>query len=372
MTNRNRFVFALAIVLCASAGLLHAAPAYYNLGTGNYGSGVSANGSVVSGYGGAGFFYWTPGGGVVDIGGHSPAFGDGTGGSSGISDDGTYLGGNTDDANTLSQISRYHIPSGTWQLLGGIGSSSGVEGSSAWGISGNGQSVVGLGWVNAGNAHAIQWNSPGPTQDMGSNPADRSSRANATNFDGSIVVGWQDNDNGRQAAYWNQGVQTLIFDNALNPLGEASDVSGDGNWIVGQGGFGEPWRYNRTTGNVDFLGILDPNAGFPSRGATAVSDDGRIVVGFERDFFNPFGGTFGTLWIEGQPIQDLTAFAIAAGVPLPAGVALNIPLAISGDGLTIAGIDNMFNGFVITVPEPSMLALIAPAAAMLVRRRKTC
>lgn len=364
------------LALCATSVLSTAAlaaPAYYNLGSGNYGSGVSANGSVVSGYGGAGFFYWTPGGGVVDIGGHSPALGDGVGGSSAISEDGTYLGGNTDDTNTLSQMSRYHIPTSSWQLLGGIGSSSGVEGSSAWGMSGNGQSVVGLGWVNAGTAHAIQWTSPGPTQDMGSTVAGQSTRANAANFDGSIVVGWQDASDGfRQGAIWNNGVQTILFNNT-DPVSEASDVSSDGNWVVGQGGFGtadQPWRYNRSSGQLDLLGILDPNAFFPSRGATAVRDDGQVVVGFERDFFNPFGGTFGTIWIEGQGIQDLTTFALAAGVPLPAGVALNIPLAISGDGSTIAGIDNMFNGFVITIPEPGTIAMLAPLALMAIRRRR--
>ncbi|MFZ5832172.1 MAG: hypothetical protein ACOY3P_18975 [Planctomycetota bacterium] len=342
------------------------APSYYNLGPSANVSGLSADGSVASGYITAGpFFYWTAAGGQVFVGGIGP--GDGVGGSAAISDDGACFSGNTIDPNTqLSEMSRYHIPTGTWELLGGVGSSSGVEGSSGWGISGNGQSVVGLGWINGGTAHAIQWIPPGPTHDLGSTVANNSSRANATNFDGSIVVGWQDNRNGRQAALWNEGMQTLLFDNIGDPLGEASDVSGDGNWIVGQGGFGEPWRYNRSTGNVDRLGVLDPNASFPSRGSTGVTDDGRTVVGFERDFSNPFGGTFGTIWIEGQGIQDLTTYAMEAGVPIPAGVQLAIPLAISADGSTIAGLDNHFDGFIITVPEPATRSLLLSAMTLII------
>jgi hypothetical protein len=370
MSSRKLLAMALA---SATAGWLVApetvaAPAYYNLGPSANVSGLSADGSVASGYVTSGpFFYWTAGGGIIPVGGNGP--GDGTGGSAGISDDGTYFSGNSTDTNGLSQMSRYHIPTGTWQLLGGIGGASGVEGSSGWGISGNGQSVVGLGWVNGGTAHAIQWTSPGPTQDLGSTVAGNSSRANATNFDGSIVVGWQDTDLGRQGAIWNQGVQTLLFDNG-EAVFEASDVSADGNWVVGQGGFGEPWRYNRSTGQLIRLGVIDPNAFFPSRGATGVSDDGRTVVGFERDFSNPFGGTFGTIWIEGEGIQDLTAFARAAGVAIPDGIALNIPLAISADGSTVAGLDNFFNGFVVTLPEPTALVAIAPLCLTALRRRR--
>jgi uncharacterized membrane protein len=358
-------------VLAVSLGsLAYGQPAYYDLGSAANVSGLSADGSVASGYITSGqFFYWTPSGGQVFVGGSAP--GDGFGGSAVMSDDGAYFSGNTIDPSTqLSQMSRYHIPTGTWELLGGIGSSSGAEGSSGWGISGNGQSVVGLGWISGGTAHAIQWNPPGPTQDLGSTVAGNSSRANATNFDGSVVVGWQDGDMGRQAAIWDFGVQTLVVDGVGNPLGEASDISGNGNWVVGQGGFDEPWRLNRATGVVDKLGVLNPDAFFPSRGATGISDDGRIVVGFERDFANPFGGQFGTIWIEGQGIQDLTTWALARGVPVPENVFLTIPLAISADGKTISGLNSRFEGFVITVPEPGSIALALPALAFGLRRRR--
>ena len=108
-------------------------------------------------------------------------------------------------------------------------------------MSGNGQSVVGLGWISGGTAHAIQWNPPGPTTDLGSTFPGNSSRANATNFDGSVVAGWQDGDNGRQAAIWTSGVQSLLFDNKGEALFEASDISEADGWLV-KIGFGEPRR----------------------------------------------------------------------------------------------------------------------------------
>jgi len=129
-------------------------------------------------------------------------------------------------------------------------------------------------------------------------------------------------------------------------------------------------RLNRATGVVDKLGVLNPDAFFPSRGATGISDDGRIVVGFERDFSDPFGGQFGTIWIEGQGIQYLTTWALARGVPLPENVFLTIPLAISADGRTISGLNNRFEGFVITVPEPGSIALALPALAFGLRCRR--
>jgi uncharacterized membrane protein len=356
------------VVGFASAVALAASPAYYDLGSSANVSGLSADGAVASGYFTAGeFFYWTPSGGTVLIGGIAP--GDGVGGNAGISDDGNFIGGNFQDSSRLSQMSRFDRSAGSWQVLGGIGSSSGGEGSSAWGISGNGQSVVGLGWVNGGTAHAIQWNPPGPTQDLGSTVTGNSSRANATNFNGSVVVGWQDTDLGRQAAVWDNGVQTVLFD-GVDALQEASDVSGDGNWVVGQGGFGESWRYNRSTGQLDRLGLLNPDAFFPSRGATGVSDDGKTVVGFERDFSNPFGGAFGTIWIEGLGMQDLTTYVTSLGIELPQFRSLNIPLAISADGSTIAGLDNFFNGFIVVIPEPATLALAAPIALIALRRQR--
>ena len=50
-----------------------------------------------------------------------------------------------------------------------------------------------------------------------------SSRANETDYDGNIVVGWQDDEvGGRQGAVWIDGVQSKLFYEG-QPVGEASD-----------------------------------------------------------------------------------------------------------------------------------------------------
>ncbi len=92
----------------------------------------------------------------------------------------------------------------------------------------------------------------------------------------------------------------------------------------------------------------------------------------ERSFFGFPPVQTGTIWREGIGIQDLTAFALNQGVPLPAGTELSLPLAISADGLTIAGVDNNFQGFVIVVPEPSsaVLAVMGPMSVFVHRARK--
>ncbi len=340
-----------------------------NLGPGANVSGLSANGSVAAGYiTGGQFFHWTPARGVVFVGGNGP--GGGIGGSAVLSDDGTRFSGNsTNPVTNLSEMSYYSIPAGTWTRLGTIGGSSGNEASSGWGMSGNGQSVVGLGWVNAGTAHAIQWKQGGSTQDLCSTVAGMSSRANATNFDGSVVGGWQDDSTGfRQAAIWQNGVQSLIT-RLAQPVSEVLDVNAAGTYAVGYGGFATdslPWRYNTTTGQIELLGTIDP---FNSdRGATGVSDDGKTVVGFDRGF-PPFAGK-GTIWFEGIGIQNLTTFATSIGVPIPAGVTLTLPLAISADGLTISGFDNSFNGFVISIPEPASAGLAGFALSIVLMRRR--
>lgn len=330
---------------------------YYNIGVGHTVFSLSGDGSVAAGDRVDGFFHWTAAGGVNFIGGNSASAGLGHGGDAGLSEDGAWLSGNFDNPQTqLSEMSRYNIASGVWTPLGSLGSSSGVEASSSWGISGDGQSLVGLGWVNAGSAHAIQWKQGGMVEDLGSTVVGSSSRANATDFDGDVVVGWQDSDVGaRQAAIWQNGVQSLLTYNG-EPVAEAQDVTPDGNWVVGVGGYGtldQPWRYNIGTGELDLLGVINPDIFFGSRSATGVSDDGKTIVGFERDFFGFPAPTQGTIWREGIGLQDLTSFAINNGVPVPDGVQLTLPLAISGDGRVIAGINNQFEGFVVVLPEPA-------------------
>ena len=259
---------------------------YTNIGFLYAASGVNYDGTVVVGDDGAELFMWTEQNGAMTIGGVAPS---GYGGRVDISSDGSTIAGTSINPNTgLGELSVYDVASQTWTNLGGIGGSSGNSTSSAWGISQDGTSIVGLGWVNAGSAHAIQWTAATGMVDLGSTVSGSSSRANDCNGDGSIVVGWQDSTTGfRQAAVWVNGVQELLTFPNNGPASEAGCVSFDGNYIGGSGNSNnnfQAWRYSPNTGIQD-IGPAPVNGW---RGAsTGLSDDGSVVVGFYRPFPGP-------------------------------------------------------------------------------------
>jgi hypothetical protein len=348
---------AAVVSLTASVALAGDPPTLWDLGSGFFPTDASGDGSVVVGdnFFTGEYFEWTAGTGIVDIGGQ--VAGSGVGGQASISDDamrvsGTYL-------NTMSgeyEMSLYDRMSGMWTPLGGIGGSSGTEISSGWGISGDGLNTVGLGWIDAGGAHAIQWTEGVGTFDLGSTVPDRSSRANNVDFDGNVVVGWQDSETGfRQAAVWIDGVQTVIMTDAMEPVSEAIAVSADGQWVVGIGAFStndEAWRWSQATG-LELLGSLGLPGIFPRGFATAISGDGSIIVGFDRPFGPPTSGE-GWIWTEATGLMSLDDYFASLGLANPDNVNFSLPLGISADGRTFCGggrSDSAFSmGWIVTIP----------------------
>jgi probable HAF family extracellular repeat protein len=322
---------------------------------GLYASAASADGRVVAGYSLASYWVWTAETGRVDIGGVAP--GNGVGGQAGISDDGRFVCGSSLNPKTgRAEAGRFDRESASWQRLGGIGSFSGGETSGGWGISGDGSTVVGLGWISAGSANAFRWRDSTGMVSLGTSVAGRSTRANGCNPDGSVVVGWQDAQNGfRQGAVWNGTVQTLITWTNGSQLGEAAACSADGTFVVGNGVSGnawQPWRWSAAGGAIS-LGP-PPTAGW--RGAAVdISADGTRVAAFYRPF--PAPATFGQgfLWIEGEGFLNLNAYAAAQGVTVPADVTLALPLGISADGYTIVGTARQGTAsvpFILDLPRP--------------------
>lgn len=333
-----RLQFTAFAILTFPGAVSLAQGTFYNLGSNRTVSGVSADGTSAAGYDGAGYFRWTVSGGVVQIGGNAP--GNGIGGQAKMSDDGQFICGSfTNPLSGASEASRFDVSGGTWTPLGGIGGQSGSEISGGWGISGDGQTVVGLGWINAGSAHAIRWTQAGGMTDMGTTVPNRSTRANGTNNNGNTVVGWQDNATGfRQGAVWNNGVQTLItLGIGGSALGEASDCSNNGQWVVGSGVAAnnhEPYRWRPATGAVS-LGKINPTW----RGAaTGISGDGSVIVGFERPFPGPATFGIGLIWVDGQGPFNLNTYLTSLGIQIPANTILALPLDISADGNTIVGL----------------------------------
>lgn len=354
-------LFAMAVGLAASSA---SAQQFWNLGAGFTPTDGSFDGSVIVGQG----FVWTAGTGSVGIGG------DPLTGTFRVTDDGTRVAGtNLNSDSGLYEMSIYDRGTGVWTSLGGIGGSSDGSASSGWGMSRNGQHVVGLGWVNAGMAHAVRWDEGVGLSDIGSTVAGSSSRANAVSNDGRVVAGWQDGVTGfRQAAVWIDGTQTLIFDNDGFEASEAGAVSGDGDWVVGNGSFGQgAWRWSAGTGyeSLGSLGTVFNGRGF----ATDISDDGSVILGFDRGFGPPTLGE-GWIWTESGGIVSLDDFFAAAGVVADPGFRYSLPLGMSSDGRTFWGLgrsdSNFSTGWVVTIPSPSGAWALGLAGLAGVRRRR--
>src|SRR5262245_2791888 len=362
--NSMQLTMALAAFALASSAL--ASGTYYDLGTGRGPSGVSANGAVAAGTTTTGqpYFIWqlsNPGVTTL-IGGVSP--GNGVGGQAKVSDDGDKISGSVAGfvapppipLTVVNQLGVYDVSDAAWTGLGGIGWFSGTETAGGWGMSGDGSTVVGLGWSpNQTNAYAIVSTNGGALTALPWLVPGRSTRANGCNQDGTVVVGWQDNPFGfRQAAIWVNGVgQRLWQTYPTGPLGEASSCSADGNWVVGLRGpltGSQAWRWSQSTG-VQLLGQLNPADGWDAN-ATGISADGQTIVGYERPPGFATGG-WGWIWTQAGGMQNLTDYVVANGVTLPGGLILALPLNVSADGRTFVGVASNGTGFVVRIDPPA-------------------
>jgi len=365
----------------AAAALAGTANAQFWTAGGILTEGISNNGITSGSTNGAGhYFMWAAGGSVIDIGGVSP--GSGVGGQGKISRDGRYISGTTFNAAAgYHEMSRYDTMTGMWTgfgMLPGIGQQIDAEVSSGWGISGDGRSVVGLGWTSIGtaDAHAAQWIEGTGMVDLGSNAVGQSSRANGANYDGSVVAGWQDG-NGRQGAVWVNGVQELITLPNGTAAQEAQAVSDDGVYVtgIGIGGFtspGKAYRYNTVTNVAEELPNLAVGgerfmAGF------GINGDGSIIVGGTWGF-GPATFGRGFIWQEGVGTMRIADYLDSLGIAYDAGYEFAFGSGISSDGQWMTGWGRDSNGqlgsWIVHIPSPASMSLIGLAGLVGIRRRR--
>lgn len=313
------------------------------MGLGNYTVGAVSDNGVVSMHTSAGGIYkWTAAGGLVQIG--SLTNGYPAAGRTLVSNDGTKIASSATNAATgFNEISTYD--GSTWTNKGGL-VPTGWDGSvsSTWGMSANGTVIVGLGWLTAATAHAVKWDATNGVVDLGSMVSGRSSRANAVNTDGTVIVGWQDEPTGtRSGAMWVNGVESFITDGSGNNLGEAGAVSADGNTIIGAS-LPNPYVWNTTSG-VTY--ITHPNSSvFFRGGATGISANGTTVVGYFRAFSAPPMSGEGFIWTAANGRVNLNDYAVSLGIATN-GVTMGLPLAISQDGKKIAGVGTNASGQIV-------------------------
>ena len=352
---------------------------FYEVPTGRI-DGIS-NVGVASGstFGDGQYFMWTTGTGAVGIGGVSP--GNGVGGEGGISDDGRYISGTTwNAAQGYHEMSRYDINTGTWTGFGGIpgiGAQVDSEISGGWGMSGDGNSVIGLGWTSQGtaDAHATQWTDGVGMFSLGTNQVGESSRATALSFDGSVAAGWQDGS-GRQGAAWVGGTQELIFlPDGTTPAQEAFDVSSDGQYVVGMGvgsfvAPGTAYRYNTTTNTTELIPNLAAGADRFMAAATT-NADGSLIGGGTWGFGPATFGN-GFIWEEGVGTMTVADYLDSKGIAYPSGFSFSFVSDISPDGQWIAGWGGIGSSesWVVHIPAPSSLALLGLGGVAAIRSRR--
>jgi len=305
------------------------------IGLGNYNVGAVSDNGVVSLHTSAGAIYkWNAAGGLVQIGSISNGYP--AAGRTIVSNDGTKISSSVTNAATgFNEISTYDVATATWVNRGGL-VPTGWDGSvsSTWGMTANGNTIVGLGFLTAANAHAVKWDEVNGMVDLGSIVQGRSSRANAINASGTVIVGWQDESNGtRSGAKWQDGVESFISDNNGNNVGEAGGISADGSTIIGSAN-PNPYVWNAVSG---LTYITHPNASFSFKGgATGISGDGTKVIGYYRAFGAPPMSGEGFIWTSATGRVNLNDYAVSLGIATN-GVTMGLPLAISQDGKKIAG-----------------------------------
>jgi probable HAF family extracellular repeat protein len=294
---------------------------------------MSDDGSIVVGTGSFQVpnLYYTEAGGAVVI-------GDGCfNGLPSISGDGTTVLGCHKNAQGLENAAKW-LGGTSWQDLGSEAGAvpCGTSLSGPWGVNQDGSLAVGLLWrAQECHANAGFWDlvNGGPAVALPSLIEGRSTRANAVNADGSVIVGWQDQETGeRTAAKWVNGVEELILtpDGGFN--GEAMAVSADGNTIVGIGYDQRDgaWVWHAGTGieRVHQKGV--------SLNLIDVSDDGKTAVGFTREGANGRHER-ALLWRAGRGAILLTKYLADTGAIVPEGWNPTVADVISADGRTIYG-----------------------------------
>lgn len=243
------------------------------------------------------------------------------------------------------EMARYDTQLKKWETMGGYGTQSGQNISSAYAVSGDGKTLGGLAYKmnNAGSFEqkrigtATVWDdSSKKLTDLGCRigKINKNSRINGLNEDGTIAVGWKENDRGSwEAAIWHKtskgwddGKYMLDnlqeADNSANHLIWGKCVSPNGKWFGGSGvaymngplsvtpdKAPQPYIYNEQNG-VTYLGMLDKapaSSGFYGW-VQSVNNDGTIAIGTYASAYTVPETFYPFIWIKGKGPQDLNDY----------------------------------------------------------------
>jgi len=293
-------------------------------------------------------FKWTAQGGVELLGGSTAAMGIGAG-TPDVSADGNRASATIADVATDST----YVTPGLWikgerwiETMPPSPPDGGMMDrayGSAWGLSDDGSTLVGLYWRpghSDGSAHACYWTEETGTVSLGS--SGRASRANDADYDGNVIVGWDENPDwgGRRPTVWVDGVLTVL--ESPDGFCELYAVTPDGGTVIGNSynedrRFAEAatWQWNGSTWDKQILGSLPGT--FADYGCVLPYDataDGSVIVGSNGFDWSQYAAF---IWTEATGMVDVDDFLPDNGVTLPPMFDIQAITAISDDGTVMAG-----------------------------------
>lgn len=237
---------------------------------------ISANGMYVSGsqFGGKTSYLWTMFQGKTDF----------AGDAQGVSDNGitvgTYETGFMYEGQEVSTAGIWNRNTKQWEFLGMNPEAPEFFGSfynTAYGITADGNTVVGMQWYADWTVKAIKWTQEDGYQTL-SPDFTANTRANGISANGSVIYGWAEPNWIRTAAIWYNDEMILIDE---TQYGEAWGASPSGNYVTG--GIGSKgFIWSPTEGVTLFDNTLNMGTINP----TTVLDDGT-VFGYTGEGFPP-------------------------------------------------------------------------------------
>ncbi|WP_300671476.1 T9SS type A sorting domain-containing protein [Soonwooa sp.] len=234
------------------------------------------------------------------------------------------------------EASLYDVNSQYWTNLGGMGGSMDRLTSSPYAMSTDSSTIVGLAYDSDKKARAFKWTQATGFVNLGSLIDRTMTRADAISGNNQVIGGWQDQEDGsRSGAYWVDGVEKIIKDDAGEWVGFVRSISYDGTKLAGNPLWGAyPYYYNRTTNKVTYIIGKGSTADFFYKGSiNGMTADGKTVIGYFGSIRS--SATEGFMWSEATGYVDFTDYVKSLGIDVQ-GEYLH-PTAISPDGLKVTG-----------------------------------
>ncbi len=317
----------LASILLSTQAFSQSAT-FYSVGPGNV-NGVSPDGKVAAGTYFTTAFFWTEGTGQVLL-GEGEAF---------AATNDTTIIGRFRDPNTVTPNGDPTLvagfwKNGTWTSIGGLPGVDPFDSelySHGYGVSSDGSTIVGMGWMPNYRVEAFYWTEATGIVPLGQDGG-FNSRANAANADGSVIAGWDGESGGpdRRAYYWDPAPHFMGGFDATYPVGESRAISPNGRYIVGES-VGQPFIWTEAGGLKRFL---DDHV-YPDGGSGLSITDAGVMIGGVRETLTDSWAFYKTLEGEVTPLREYLIDQF--GVEGLERWSFKWANGISADGLTIGG-----------------------------------